>query len=117
MIVPQKLYTYYSNGEGYNHQETPSTDGGTYYTLFPLAYRAAYPSTYQNFCIEDYLPNPSQRVASFINSNQSFHWYLRSGAPLKSQYVSLVYPNGGFELTHSIFNLFGVRPAMVMKLA
>ena len=115
LIVPQQLYTYYSNGQGYNYQETPTTDGGTYYTMFPLAYKGAYSSTYQNFCVEDYLPNKNQRTATFINSNISFCWRLRSGAAINQHDASNVLPSGGFQ-TWGTCNAFGVRPAMVMKL-
>ena len=115
LVIPQQLYTYYSNGQGYNYQETPTTDGGTYYTMFPLAYKGAYSSTYQNFCVEDYLPNANQRTAVLIKSTQSDCWRLRSGASYNQHDVSLVKPDGSFQ-GWGVCNTFGVRPAMVMKL-
>lgn len=116
MIIPQHLYTYYSNGSGYNYQETPETDGGTYYTMFPLAYRAAYSSIKQNFCIEDYLPNQTQRCASFISSTQSFFWWLRSGCPSSTGSVYPICPSG--EYGDNLVDVsYGVRPAFVISLA
>ena len=116
MIVPQQLYTYYSNGSGYNYQETPETDGGTYYTMFPLAYRGGYPSTYQNFCIEDYLPNANQRVASYIHTNQSFWYLLRTGDSGSCSDCVGVCPNGDYGPSMEVMNLMGVRPAMVIRI-
>ena len=118
LIVPQQLYTNYYNGSSYQ-RETPSTDGGTYYSMFPLACKEANSSVMQNFCIEDYLPNQSQRVASFIKSstNQGHTWWLRSG--LSSTYncsTTSCLPSG---LRDSLWvhDTTGVRPAMVMKLS
>lgn len=118
LIVPQQLYTFYSNGSGYPLAETPETDGGTYYSLFPLAYRAAHSSTKQNFCIEDYLPNENQRTASFIGSstNQSYFWHLRSGNSTSNDMSHSVFPSGSLHSTGDITASLGVRPAMVMKL-
>ena len=117
LIVPQQLYTYYSNGSGYNYAETPSTDGGTYYSLFPLAYRAASTGTKQNFCIEDYLTTNAQRTATFIGSstNQSYFWWLRSGSPSYSHSTCDVPPSGGFS-NDGVNDSHGVRPAMVIRL-
>ena len=117
LIVPQQLYTYYCNRG--NFQETPSTDGGTYYTMFPLAYKAAHSTTYQNFCIEDYLPNPNQRVASLIKSNQSYYWWLRSSSAYASSASYIAYsltPDGNYRQIDQVHGSHGVRPAMVMKL-
>ena len=123
LIVPQQLYTYYANGSGYNYAETPSTDGGTYYTMFPLAYRAAYSSIYQNFCIEDYLTTNAKRTAVFIgsSSNQSYFWWLRSGTTTLSLSNSCgnainVAPSGECNSMLDLNCSLGVRPAMVMKL-
>ena len=115
LIIPQQLYTAYYNGSSWL-QETPSTDGGTYYTMFPLAYRTTNTSIKQNFCIEDYMPNQNQRVASLIKSNQSYFWFLRSGGPT-SYDVYFLYPSGAYDYNFSSINdSFGARPAMVMKL-
>ena len=122
LIVPQQLYTFYSNGTDYPLAETPSTDGGTYYTMFPLTYRTVHTATKQNFCIEDYLNSNSKRVASLIGSNQSYVWWLRSGH-LEYNYASnFVWHDGSYSgntgagMTSAVV-LQGVRPAMVMKLA
>ena len=114
LIVPQQLYTYYSNGEGYNYAETPSTDGGTYYTMFPLAYRAAHSSTKQNFCIEDYLKTTSTQVACLIGSTKSFHWWLRSGTASHSSLVMHVRPDSAI-VGYNSSDFLGVRPAFVIK--
>ena len=116
MIVPQQLYTFYSKGAGYPLAETPSTDGGTYYTMFPLARRAANSSTYQNFCIEDYFASGSQRIASLIGSSQAYHWNVRSGIATASGYPNVVLSNGNIGGWWGD-NSLGVRPAMVMKLS
>ena len=117
LIVPQQLYTYYSNGNGYNYTETFSTDGGTHYTMFPLASNRSLGVTgIQNFCMEDYLKTETQRVASFIGSNQSFFWYLRSGMPSLNYGSDGIRANGGYD-SAGITCAHGVRPAMVMKLA
>ena len=86
--------------------------------MFPLAYRAAHTGTKQNFCIEDYLPNQNQRVATLIKSNYSYFWSLRSGhATTLSQtwgcWPSGEYSAGGYS---AVSDTQGVRPAMVMKL-
>ena len=115
-IIPQQLYTVYHNGTSYQ-QETPSSDGNTYYSLFPLACETANTSIQQNFCIETYLPNATQRVATFIgsNTNQVYYWWLRSGAT--ATYACQIYYNGEMiASTHQVNNSHGVRPAMVMKL-
>ena len=113
LVIPQQLYTYYSNGRGYNYAETPSTDGGTYYTMFPLAARYAYSSTKQNFCIEDYLPSTSQRVATLIGSNQSYYWFFRSGHP-NGQYHCGTAPQA--DLSYGCAdNYMGIRPAFVLR--
>ena len=117
LIVPQQLYTYFSNGQGYNYHETPESDGGTYYTMFPLASRGAYSSTYQNFCIEDYLTTNTQRIASLLGSTQSDFWWLRSGYPWPNfnNVACEIEPSGNLSsgIAH---DFFGIRPAMVMKL-
>ena len=116
MIVPQQLYTYFSNGEGYNYQETPSSDGGTYYTMFPLARKEASPSTFQNFCVEDYLSIENQRITTYIDSSQIAHWWLRSGNPTRSYCPYNVSVNGKYDNTCDVFYVFGVRPAFVLKI-
>ena len=114
LILPQQLYTYYSNGAGYNYQETPSTDGGTYYTMFPLTARAVNPATKQNFCLEDYLPNLNQRTATLIGSTYSYPWGTRTGYAVWGTYS--VTPSGDFKTDTDLNESNGVRPAMVMKL-
>ena len=116
MIVPQQLYTFYSSGS--NYAETPSTDGGTYYTMFPLAYRAASSGTKQNFCIEDYLPTNAQRIATQIGSLQNQFWWLRTATPSISYRAAVVQCAGTIATnnTGDIDYAHGVRPAMVMKL-
>ena len=120
LIIPQQLYTCYYDGSNYM-QETPSTDGGTYYSMFPLACKAANTSIVQNFCYENYLTETTQRVATFIGSTQSYTWRLRSGAKGSSSYSSFVphilasgecYTAGAQTVQNSV----GIRPAMVMKL-
>ena len=115
LIQPQKLYTTYHNGSSML-QETFETDGGTYYTMFPLAYKAVSSSIYQNFCLEDYLTTNAQRTATFIGSstNQSFIWALRSGKTLVD--IGNVYPSGTLTNTRGVGNGLGVRPAMVVKI-
>ena len=115
MIIPQQLYTYYYTDKA-NLQETPSTDSGTYYSMFPLAYRAAYSSTYQNFCIEDYLPNQNQRVASIIGTNQCHFWYLRSGTNAGHARSCTVLYSGEISTAWGISNYYATRPAMVVKI-
>ena len=116
MIVPQQLYTYYHSGSSHL-QETPSTDGGTYYTMFPLAYRAAYSSTFQNFCIEDYLTTNTQRIATQIGTTLNHFWWLRSGTPSVSYRVPVVQCAGTIALDHTgdIDFVHAVRPAMVIR--
>ena len=118
LIVPQQLYTYYNDNGSVNYQDSPTTDGGTYYSMFPLAYRTAHPSTYQNFCIEDYLTTNVQGTATLIGSttNQSYLWWLRTASTGNTSATKVVpegYPTGGDWPYCS----YGVRPAMVMKLA
>ena len=119
LIVPQQLYTLYSNGNDLPLAETPSTDGGTYYTMFPLSYRAAHTSTKQNFCIDDYLTTASKRIACLIgSSNQSYYYWLRSGSLNDSaQHASHRIGTSGDFWSHGCETSNGVRPAMVMKLA
>ena len=119
LIVPQQLYTYYTNYGGYHYQDSPETDGNTFYSMFPLATREAYSSIYQNFCFEDYLPNQNQKIAVLIGSptNQSYPWWTRSG--MYYAYCScnyLIRPNGETPCSWWSGNSLGVRPAMVMKL-
>lgn len=123
IIVPQQLYTYYSNGTGYAYQETPETDGGTYYSLFPLTRRECYPSIYQNFCFEDYLSLTEQRIASMIGTNQSMYWWLRcSPAPEEDNdafnliRTENIRTSGSSDGSQSSYGE-GVRPAMVVRLA
>ena len=116
MIIPQQLYTFYSNGEGCPRAETPSTDGGTYYTMFPLAMKNASTSTKQNFCVEDYLHSVNQRISCLVGSSNSYHWYLRSGNATLSGCARLVIANGYIGSWWGT-NSLGVRPAMVMRLA
>ena len=114
LIVPQQLYTYYYNGG--HAQETPLTDGGTYYTMFPLAYKSVYSSTYQNFCVEDYLTTLSQRTTSYINSTQLASWWYRSGRNVSDAERSCSQACSE-TITHATVTCsIGVRPAMVMKL-
>ena len=115
MIIPQQLYTYYYSGNAHL-QETPSTDGETYYSMFPLAYRDAYSSIFQNFCIEDYLPNQTQRVSCLIGSNQAMLYYLRSGNSRSASYSSYVYAYGALSGTYLVYNSFGTRPAFVLRI-
>ena len=118
LIIPQQLYTFYSDGPNLLYHETPQTDGGTYYTMFPLAYRNSHLDTYQNFCIEDYLITDTQRTACFIGSstNQSYSWRLRSGNQYNCHAAYIVYPSGKYDY-HGPSWTYGVRPAMVMKLS
>ena len=114
LIVPQQLYTYYFNGSS-RLQETPSTDGGTYYSMFPLASRVNSTAIYQNFCIEDYLTTASQRIASLIDSNQPQLYHSRSGGK-QAFSIEMVLPTGVTEASGGLNRSDGVRPAMVMKL-
>ena len=118
LIVPQQLYTYYYDGTK-DCQETPSTDGGTYYTMFPLAYKDANPSTYQNFCYEDYLTTNEQRVSTLIGSSNpiSNFWYLRSGSNVGTYRSTFIHPGGVGPGAMNVCSSQGVRPAMVMKLS
>ena len=112
MIVPQQLYTVYHNTSSYL-LETPSTDGGTYYTMFPLA--ARYSSVTQNFVIEDYLSSGNEMVACLIGSNQTYYQHLRSGLPNSSQ--QLTYAIGINAIAAgTVHNYFGVRPAFVLRI-
>ncbi|MBQ2713536.1 MAG: hypothetical protein IJF22_01020 [Clostridia bacterium] len=119
LIVPQQLYTYYHNGSSHL-QETPSTDGGTYYTMFPLAYREANTqnSIYQNFCIQDYLPNTANRISTLIGSsnNLSYIYWLRSGYYDHQRSVWRISVDGNGVHHYSCDCSYGVRPAMVMRL-
>ena len=119
MILPQQLYTHYYNGSTH-YQETPTTDGNTYYSLFPLSSKTSNTSITQNFCIEDYLTTNSQRISSLIGSTQSFTWWTRSAFRHSSNtnycyYAKSVFPTG--ELSYNgVADSHGARPAMVMKL-
>ena len=115
LIVPQQLYTYYYNG-GSHLQETPSTDGGTYYTMFPLAKKSAYSSIYQNFCIENYLSSNASRISAYIGTNNNFFYYLRSGDSNRAGGCQAVLYSGAYETNVGINRTYGVRPAMVMRL-
>ena len=118
MIVPQQLYTYYSNGSGYNYAETPSTDENTYYTLFPLAVRSTYSSTKQNYCIEDYLTTSATRISSYIGSNLAHYWWTRSGLSGQNSQNGMAVPANGNEAGSLFcFNSVGVRPAFVIKVS
>ena len=112
LIVPQQLYTVYNSGNGASH-DTPETDGNTYYTMFPLAYRTNSAGKYQNFCIEDFLTTAAQRVTSFIGSNITYTYTLRTSASIWQ--TSAVYYNGEY-VNFVVKYLSGARPAMVMKL-
>ena len=112
MIIPQQLYTYYYTGSAHL-QETPTTDGGTYYSMFPLGYRAIH-STYQNFCVDDYLTTPAERTAMFIGSSYSYIWYLRSGDNTSYRAYS-IHPNGSYG-AYYVHNSLGVRPAFVLRI-
>ena len=88
---------------------TNKTDGSLY---------SYHPSTYQNFCIEDYLTTNVQGTATLIGSttNQSYLWWLRTASTGVTSVAKVVpegYPTGGDWPYCS----YGVRPAMVMKLA
>ena len=112
LIVPQQLYTNYHSGSAWL-RETPSTDGGTYYTMFPLAYKGANSGVSQSFCIETYLTSNTVRLTSLIGSTQAWPQWLRSGTGLwGAGYVHANGGLGGFNVDCSL----GARPAMVMKL-
>ena len=117
LIIPQQLYTYYSNGGNDDLAETPSTDGGTYYTMFPLACRTTHASTYQNFCVEDYFPTVTQAVAVLIGSNQPFGWHTRTGRRDANFGVARMTAHGDSNYYVNVNANIGVRPAMVMRLA
>ena len=119
LIVPQQLYTHYTDGSGAKYVETPETDKGTYYTMFPLAWKSESPDLYQNFCLEDYLPSLNQRIAIFIGSkNQAYYWWTRSGSYISHSHCApYIFPNGSHYAGASVSGYFGVRPAMVMKLS
>ena len=112
LIVPQQLYTNYHSGSAWL-RETPSTDGGTYYTMFPLAYKGANSGVSQSFCIETYLTSNTVRLTSLIGSTQAWPQWLRSGYNAsQSGYVHANGEVGYFNVDCSL----GARPAMVMKL-
>ena len=123
LIVPQQLYTNYYNYSSYV-RETPSTDGGTYYTMFPLAYKGANSSVTQSFCYETYLTSQATRIAALIGSNQYFSWSLRSGINAGETRRSDLYCRVSSDSYSSSIQLhygatrhvYGVRPAMVMQL-
>ena len=112
LIVPQKLYTTYHNGSSM-FQETFETDGGTYYTMFPLAYRGASSSIYQNFCVEDYMTTNAQRATSMIGSNYTYASHYRSGTTVGQH--GLAHWSGALA-SYNLDCTYGVRPAMVMRL-
>ena len=117
LIVPQQLYTSYGDGNS-NLQENFQSDHGTYYSMFPLAYRAASPSIYQNFCVEDYLITETKRTTSFIGSSNNLSsdaWWLRTGMFKTTSGAYIVYFTGQIS-TGNVICSSGVRPAMVMKL-
>ena len=116
MIVPQQLYTAYGDNTTW-FQETSSSDGNTYYTMFPLARRAVNSSIYQNFCIEDYLTSDQVRVTSLIGGTQAQPYYLRSGYVNLNDSVSFVSCKGNYSSGRgsSVRGSTGVRPAMVVK--
>ena len=117
MIVPQQLYTYYYNGS--HLQETPNTDGATYYTMFPLARKNAYSSIYQNFCIEDYLDTNAKRIGILIGSsnNQAMFWHTRSGNSTYGHATFSIWPSGAYNTDH-VGSLYahGVRPSFVIRI-
>ena len=120
LIVPQQLYTSYSNGNGYPLTETPSTDGGTYYTMFPLAMGTesnSYTSGTQNFVIGTYIPLGSKRIVTYIGSNRPTMIWFRSGSHYSADAATAMHVTGGQASNNHVSNVFGVRPAMVMKLS
>lgn len=115
-IIPQQLYTYYYNGVSHL-QETPSTDGGTYYSMFPLAYRSSENTIHQNFCIEDYLKAAHVRIAVMIGSNNLGYWWnLRTATQSDIQARVSVTVSGGFYEADWVRDVAGVRPAFVLSL-
>lgn len=116
LIVPQQLYTYYTNNGNGSYQETPSTDGNTFYTMFPLAYRGANSSIYQNFCIEDYLTSNLQRPTTYMGSNYVYAYNLRSGSDYTGYPAASTGGHTGVLGYGQVFDTCGVRPAMVMRL-
>ena len=118
MIIPQQLYTFYSDGPNELYLETPETDGGTYYSMFPLACKEVAPTTKQSFCLEDYLANATQRTAILIKSstNQSYSWLTRSGNYQTTRYAMNIYLDGTIGYGGGVHTNDGVRPAMVVKL-
>ena len=81
-----------------------------------FAYRAVHTTTKQNFCIDDYLNTTAKRIASFIGSNQTHFYWLRSGANVSgSGLASDVWSNGEFG-QDAISGALGVRPAFVLSL-
>ena len=87
--------------------------------MFPLAHRATHSSTYQNFCIEDYITTNVTRIGIFIGSStdQSQYWWLRSSSLNYHTNGHSVNYGGTIEGTGNGPYSLGVRPAMVMKLA
>ena len=118
LIVPQHLYTFYSNGST-QYIESYATDSSTYYTLFPLACKSV-TSKEQSFCLESYL-NTNYRTATLIGSQQAYFWHTRSGVSSATntfgpvRYTMVVGPSGDCYVSN-VNNSQGVRPAMVMKL-
>lgn len=119
LIVPQQLYTFYSNGST-EYTESYSTDSSTYYSMFPLAHKAVTSKT-QTFCLETYL-SQNYRIAALIGSNQAYDWHLRSGVSTSTNSFGPVRYNmtvaiDGQCLVSNVSNTMGVRPAMVMRLS
>ena len=111
LIVPQKLYTKYQDTI-----ETFETDGGTYYTMFPLAWQ----DNGGNFNRKDYLKTNEKNVAVLIGSqNLVYQYAMRDSYNSQSgdTYNCVTQVHGGLNSGNFVNFTSGVRPAMVMKLS